>query len=155
MPIYVSEVAIDGINPADASLLIRANTRGSAVNHANRVVFDAHLATQDELVDLVASQTPIENAVLAEGETSKIFVITNQINNAVTLVRAGNIAAAIRHAGEKNRLSVRVASQEDIVTLVSRGLPVIDVRRDADDGDAPENADGSTATTENSAAAAQ
>lgn len=154
MPIYVSEVAIDGVNPVDASLLIRANTRGSAVNHANRVVFDAHLASQDELVDLVASQTPIENAVLADGETSKIFVITNQINNAVTLVRAGNIAAAIRHAGEKNRLSVRVASQEDIVTLVSRGLPVIDVRRDADD-DAQENADGSAATTDNSAAAAQ
>lgn len=54
---------------------------------------------------------------------NRIYVVTDGTNTA--LVRAISRAQAIAHIA-RSRFSVRVASQDDIVTLVSAGIAVDD-----------------------------
>lgn len=60
---------------------------------------------------------------------SRIYLVQDTSTEAKTLVRAHNQAQAVRHVA-RNRLSVTVASQDDLVTLVAGGVKVEDAGAD-------------------------
>lgn len=60
---------------------------------------------------------------------SRIYLVQDTATAAKTLVRAHNQAQAVRHVA-RYRLSVTVASQDDLVTLVAGGVKVEDAGAD-------------------------
>ena len=55
--------------------------------------------------------------------TTRIYLVTDTETNKHRLIRAGNQAQAIRHAA-KTSFDIEVAGQDDLVSLLSHGIPV-------------------------------
>ena len=55
--------------------------------------------------------------------STRIYLVTDVETNKHRLVRAGNQAQAIRHAAQ-TRFDIEVAGQDDLVNLLSNGIPV-------------------------------
>jgi hypothetical protein len=55
--------------------------------------------------------------------TTRIYLVTDTETNKHRMIRAGNQAQAIRHAAQ-TRFDIKVASQDDLVNLLSHGIPV-------------------------------
>jgi hypothetical protein len=55
--------------------------------------------------------------------STRIYVVTDVETNRHRLIRAGNKAQAIRHAAQ-TRFDIEVAGQDDLVSLLSHGIPV-------------------------------
>lgn len=55
--------------------------------------------------------------------STRIYVVTDVETNRHRLIRAGNQAQAIRHAAQ-TRFDIEVAGQEDLVSLLTNGVPI-------------------------------
>jgi hypothetical protein len=55
--------------------------------------------------------------------STRIYVVTDIETNRHRLIRAGNQAQAIRHAAQ-TRFDIEVAGQEDLVSLLTNGVPI-------------------------------
>jgi len=55
--------------------------------------------------------------------STRIYVVTDVETNRHRLIRAGNQAQAIRHAAQ-TRFDIEVAGQEDLVSLLTSGVPI-------------------------------
>jgi hypothetical protein len=55
--------------------------------------------------------------------STRIYVVTDIETNRHRLIRAGNQAQAIRHAAQ-TRFDIEVAGQEDLVNLLTSGVPI-------------------------------
>ena len=55
--------------------------------------------------------------------STRIYLVTDVETNKHRLIRAGNQAQAIRHAA-KTRFDIEVAGQDDLVALLTSGIPV-------------------------------
>ena len=55
--------------------------------------------------------------------STRIYVVTDVETNRHRLIRAGNQAQAIRHAAQ-TRFDIEVAGQDDLVGLLTSGIPV-------------------------------
>jgi hypothetical protein len=55
--------------------------------------------------------------------STRIYVVTDIETNRHRLIRAGNQAQAIRHAAQ-TRFDIEVAGQEDLVNLLTNGVPI-------------------------------
>ena len=55
--------------------------------------------------------------------STRIYVVTDVETNRHRLIRAGNQAQAIRHAAQ-TRFDIEVAGQEDLVSLLTNGIPI-------------------------------
>ena len=55
--------------------------------------------------------------------STRIYLVTDVETNKHRLIRAGNQAQAIRHAA-KTRFDIEVAGQDDLVSLLTSGIPV-------------------------------
>ena len=55
--------------------------------------------------------------------STRIYLVTDVETNKHRLIRAGNQAQAIRHAAQ-TRFEIKSASQDDLVSLLSNGIPV-------------------------------
>ena len=55
--------------------------------------------------------------------STRIYLVTNVETNKHRLIRAGNQAQAIRHAAQ-TRFDIEVAGQDDLVSLLTSGIPV-------------------------------
>ena len=55
--------------------------------------------------------------------STRIYVVTDVETNRHRLIRAGNQAQAIRHAAQ-TRVDIEVAGQEDLVSLLTSGVPI-------------------------------
>lgn len=55
--------------------------------------------------------------------STRIYVVTDVETNRHRLIRAGNQAQAIRHAAQ-TRFDIEVAGQEDLVSLLTKGVPI-------------------------------
>lgn len=55
--------------------------------------------------------------------STRIYLVTDTETNKHRLIRAGNQAQAIRHAAQ-TRFGIEVAGQDDLVRLLSQGIPV-------------------------------
>jgi len=60
---------------------------------------------------------------------TRIYLVQDTETKSNALVRAANQAQAIRHVA-RNRLSVTVASQDDLVELLAAGVKVEDAGKD-------------------------
>ena len=56
--------------------------------------------------------------------TTRIYLVTDTETNKHRLIRAGNQAQAIRHAAAQTRFDIEVAGRDDLVSLLSHGIPV-------------------------------
>ena len=54
---------------------------------------------------------------------TRIYLVTDVETNKHRLIRAGNQAQAIRHAAQ-TRFDIEVAGQDDLVSLLTSGIPV-------------------------------
>lgn len=55
--------------------------------------------------------------------STRIYLVTDVETNKHRLIRAGNQAQAIRHAAQ-TRFDIEVAGQDDLVSLLTSGIPV-------------------------------
>jgi hypothetical protein len=55
--------------------------------------------------------------------STHIYLVTDVETNKHRLIRAGNQAQAIRHAAQ-TRFDIEVAGQDDLVSLLTSGIPV-------------------------------
>jgi len=55
--------------------------------------------------------------------STRIYLVTDVETNKHRLIRAGNQAQAIRHAAQ-TRFDIEVAGQDDLVSLLTGGIPV-------------------------------
>jgi hypothetical protein len=55
--------------------------------------------------------------------STRIYLVTDVETNRHRLIRAGNQAQAIRHAAQ-TRFDIEVAGQEDLVSLLTNGVPI-------------------------------
>jgi hypothetical protein len=55
--------------------------------------------------------------------STRIYLVTDVETNKHRLIRAGNQAQAIRHDAQ-TRFDIEVAGQDDLVSLLSHGIPV-------------------------------
>ena len=55
--------------------------------------------------------------------STRIYLVTDVETNKRRLIRAGNQAQAIRHAAQ-TRFDIEVAGQDDLVSLLTSGIPV-------------------------------
>lgn len=55
--------------------------------------------------------------------STRIYLVTDVETNKHRLIRAGNQAQAIRHAAQ-TRFDIEVAGQDDLVALLTSGIPV-------------------------------
>ena len=55
--------------------------------------------------------------------TTRIYLVTNTETNKHRLIRAANQAQAIRHAAS-TMFDIEVAGQDDLVSLLTHGIPV-------------------------------
>lgn len=55
----------------------------------------------------------------------RIYAVTNTATGSIQLIRAANTVQA-RNAAAKNTFEVKLATQDDLVDLVSAGCPVVD-----------------------------
>jgi hypothetical protein len=55
--------------------------------------------------------------------STRIYLVTDVETNKHRLVRAGNQAQAIRYAAQ-TRFNIEVAGQEDLVSLLTNGIPI-------------------------------
>jgi hypothetical protein len=55
--------------------------------------------------------------------STRIYLVTDVETNRHRLIRAGNQAQAIRHAAQ-TRFDIEVAGQEDLVSLLTNGIPI-------------------------------
>jgi len=55
--------------------------------------------------------------------STRIYLVTDVDTNKHRLIRAGNQAQAIRHAAQ-TRFDIEVAGQDDLVSLLTSGIPV-------------------------------
>jgi hypothetical protein len=55
--------------------------------------------------------------------STRIYLVTDVETNKHRLIRAGNQTQAIRHAAQ-NRFDIEVAGQDDLVSLLTSGIPV-------------------------------
>lgn len=55
--------------------------------------------------------------------STRIYVVTDIETNRHRLIHAGNQAQAIRHAAQ-TRFDIEVAGQEDLVNLLTSGVPI-------------------------------
>jgi hypothetical protein len=55
--------------------------------------------------------------------STRIYVVTDIETNRHRLIRAGNQAQAIRHAAQ-TRFDIEVANQDDLVNLLTSGVPI-------------------------------
>lgn len=55
--------------------------------------------------------------------STRIYLVTDVETNKHRLIRAGNQAQAIRHAAQ-TRFDIEVAGQDDLVILLTSGIPV-------------------------------
>ena len=55
--------------------------------------------------------------------STRIYVVTDVETNRHRLIRAGNQAQAIRHAAQ-TRFDIEVANQDDLVNLLTSGVPI-------------------------------
>jgi nitrogen-specific signal transduction histidine kinase len=55
----------------------------------------------------------------------RIYSVLNTATNEISLIRAANTLQA-RNAAAKNTFQVSLATQDDLVSLVSAGCPVVD-----------------------------
>lgn len=55
--------------------------------------------------------------------STRIYVVTDIENNRHRLIRAGNQAQAIRYAAA-TRFDIEVAKQDDLVGLLTNGVPI-------------------------------
>lgn len=55
--------------------------------------------------------------------STRIYLVTDVETNKHRLIRAGNQAQAIRHAAQ-TRFDIEVAGQDDLVALLTGGIPV-------------------------------
>jgi len=55
--------------------------------------------------------------------STRIYLVTDVETNKRRLIRAANQAQAIRHAAQ-TRFDIEVAGQDDLVSLLSHGIPV-------------------------------
>ena len=55
--------------------------------------------------------------------STRIYLVTDTETNKHRLIRAANQAQAIRHAAQ-TRFDIEVAGQDDLVSLLTHGVPV-------------------------------
>jgi hypothetical protein len=55
--------------------------------------------------------------------STRIYLVTDVETNKHRLIRAGNQAQAIRHAAQ-TRFDIEVAGQDDLVNLLTGGIPI-------------------------------
>ena len=55
--------------------------------------------------------------------STRIYLVTDTETNKHRLIRAANQAQAIRHAAQ-TRFDIEVAGQDDLVSLLTSGIPV-------------------------------
>lgn len=55
--------------------------------------------------------------------STRIYLVTDVETNKNRLIRAGNQAQAIRHVAQ-TRFDIEVAGQDDLVSLLTSGIPV-------------------------------
>ena len=55
--------------------------------------------------------------------STRIYLVTDVETNKHRLIRAGNKAEAIRHAAQ-TRFDIEVAGRDDLVSLLTSGIPV-------------------------------
>lgn len=55
--------------------------------------------------------------------SARIYLVTDVETNKHRLIRAGNQAQTIRHAAQ-TRFDIEVAGQDDLVSLLTSGIPV-------------------------------
>ena len=55
--------------------------------------------------------------------STRIYLVTDVETNKHRLIRAGNQAQAIRHAAQ-TRFDLEVAGQDDLVNLLTGGIPI-------------------------------
>lgn len=55
--------------------------------------------------------------------STRIYLVTDVETNKHRLIRAGNQSQAIRHAAQ-TRFDIEVAGQDDLVSLLTSGIPV-------------------------------
>lgn len=55
--------------------------------------------------------------------STRIYLVTDVETNKHRLIRAGNQAQAIRHAAQ-TRFDIEVAGKDDLVSLLTSGIPV-------------------------------
>lgn len=64
---------------------------------------------------------------------TRIYVVTDTEDGAQRLVRATNQSQALRLA-TKDRFAVDIASQDDLVALISNGVPVLEATSEDEQG---------------------
>jgi hypothetical protein len=60
---------------------------------------------------------------MEQNMSTRIYLVTDVETNKHRLIRAGNQSQAIRHAAQ-TRFDIEVAGQDDLVNLLTGGIPI-------------------------------